>query len=299
MPELIALIGPTAVGKTNVSIELARRLNAEIVGCDSMQVYRGMANLTLQPSAEQQRAVPHHLVNCVEPTDVFNVGHYRRLALEAIRDVQAQGKTVLLVGGTGMYLKALTRGLCDAPPADAQVRQELSAVAAHEGSPVLHERLKTVDPIAAEKIHPNDAQRLVRALEVFTLTGRPLSGWWGRTGGAMPIRTIGLTRDREELRARIHARVERMLADAAVLQEVRALQDVPLSQTARQVHGLRFIQDYMDGRRGLADTITLWQQQVRQYARRQLMWFRAVPDVEWITLTEGDTPETLWNTLCS
>lgn len=294
---IVALIGPTAAGKTDVSIELARRLNAEIVGCDSMQVYHRMAALTLQPSMEQQRQVRHHLVDCVEPTEVFNVGHYRRLALEAIRDIEGRGKTALLVGGTGMYLKALTRGLCDAPPADPQVRRELSEVAAHQGPPVLHERLKTVDPEAAAKIHPNDAQRLVRALEVFTLTGRPLSGWWSQSGEAMRIRTIVLTRDRAELHARINARVERMLADEAVLQEARALRDVPLSVTARQVHGLRFVQEYLDRRRNPADTIMVWQAQVRQYARRQLIWFRAVPDVEWITLTEGDTLEALWKKL--
>lgn len=293
MPGVVALVGPTAVGKTDASIELAKRLNAEIVGCDSMQVYRRMANLTLQPSPAQQLAVRHHLVNCLEPTEVCNMGQYRRLAMEAIRDIQGRGKAVLLVGGTGLYLKALSQGLCDAPAADAQVRRELSAVAAHEGSPVLHERLKTVDPIAAEKIHPNDAQRLVRALEVFVLTGRPLSGWWGRTGQAMPMKTIILTRDRAELRARIDARVERMITDEAVLQEARALEPVALSKTAQQVHGLRFIRDHLAGRKTLAETVTLWQQQVRQYARRQLIWFRAIPDAAWVTAAGDEAPEAL------
>jgi len=294
MPRLIALIGPTAVGKTDVAIELALRLGAEIVGCDSMQVYRGMSRLTQQPSRRQQSAVAHHLVDCIEPTEAFSVGQYRRAALETIRSIHGRGRDALIVGGTGLYLKALTNGLCEAPPADEGVRRELAAVAQARGSAALHEQLKVRDPLAASKIHPHDTRRLVRALEVYELTGEPLSGRWGRSAGeALPMAVIGLTREREELYSRINARVERMIRDEDVLEEVRRVRGRQMSHTARQVHGLAYLETYLDGARGLEETITLWQRQVRQYARRQLIWFRAVAKVQWVTITGEEAPEAI------
>lgn len=292
MSRLIALIGPTAVGKTGVSIALAKRLDAEVVGCDSMQVYRGMSHLTQQPSREQQAAVAHHLVDCIEPADAFSVGQYRRAALEAIRSIHDRGKDALIVGGTGLYLKALTNGLCEAPSADEGLRRELAAVAQARGSAALHEQLKVRDPLAASKIHPHDTRRLVRALEVYELTGEPLSGRWGRSAGeALPMTVIGLTREREELYSRINARVERMIRDEDVLEEVRRVRGRQMSHTARQAHGLAYLEAYLDGARGLEETITLWQRQVRQYARRQLVWFHADPRIQWITMTSEESVE--------
>ena len=292
MQRIVALIGPTAVGKTDVSIELAKRLGAEIVGCDSMQVYRRMSALTTQPTAEQRAAVPHHLIDCVEPTELFNVGQYRRLALEMIADIQRRGKSVLIVGGTGLYLKALTNGLSEAPPADATVRNRLWQEAEQEGSAMLHQRLAQIDPMAASKIHPNDPRRIVRALEVYELTGQPVSRSWRWTDGdGLPMTIIGLQRPREELYERINRRVERMIQDEHVLSEVRALAGVTLSRTAQQVHGLRFIQAYLNGRAGLDETVAAWQQQVRNYARRQMIWFRADPRIQWV---EAEKP---WNAL--
>ena len=291
MPRTVALIGPTAVGKTEVSIELALRLGAEVVGCDSMQVYRGMGRLTQQPAAEQQSAVRHHLVDCIEPAEAFSVGQYRRAALGAIRSVRSRGKDALIVGGTGLYLRALTDGLCEAPPADAGVRRELAAVAQARGSAALHEQLKVCDPLAASKIHPHDTRRLVRALEVYELTGEPLSSRWGwRAGEALPMTVIGLMREREELSGRIDVRVERMIHDEGVIEEVRRMRGMPLSHTARQVHGLAYLEAYLDGARGLEETITLWQRQVRQYARRQLIWFGANPRIQWITMAADEAP---------
>ena len=294
MPSTIALIGPTAVGKTDVAIELALRLGAEIVGCDSMQVYRGMSRLTQQPAAEQQSAVAHHLVDCIEPAEAFSVGQYRRAALDAIRSIQGRGKDALIVGGTGLYLKALTNGLCEAPPADEGVRRELAAVAQARGSAALHEQLQVRDPLAAAKIHPHDTRRLVRALEVYELTGEPLSSRWGHSAGeALPMTVIGLTREREELYRRINARVERMIRDEDVLEEVRRVRGRQMSHTARQVHGLAYLDAYLDGARGLEETITLWQRQVRQYARRQLIWFRAEPQIQWLTLGSDESVESI------
>jgi tRNA dimethylallyltransferase len=299
-PLVIALVGPTAVGKTDVSIALARRLDAEIVGCDSMQVYRRMPILSQQPTNEQRAAVPHHLIDCIEPAEPFNVGQYRRMALETIAGIHRRGKTALLVGGTGLYLKALTHGLCDAPPRDAGIRQQLEEAMAREGGERFHERLQRLDPLAASKIHPRDNRRLVRAFEVYELTGRPLSAFWKRTPGkgwlgtsaggedaggpSLPMTLIGLTREREELYARINHRVERMIREDGVLDEARRVLTLALSQPARQVHGLAFLEAHLRGGASLEETIQRWQQQVRQYARRQMTWFRAHSEIQWVTM---------------
>ena len=292
MHQVVALIGPTAVGKTDVSIELAKRLDAEIVGCDSMQVYRHMPVLTQQPTSSQRAAIPHHLIDCVEPTEPFSVGHYRRAALDAIAAIQRRGNAVLLVGGTGLYLKALTDGLCEAPPADATLRRELVDTAQACGSATLYERLKAVDPVAATNIHPHDTRRLVRALEVYELTGEPLSRFWQRTDApVLPMTLIGLNRNRAELYERINRRVERMIREDGALEEAKCVSGLPLSHTARQVHGLSFLEASLRGERSLSDTVTLWQQQVRRYARRQLIWFRADPRIRWITIAPNETSE--------
>ena len=313
------------MGKTDVSIELAKRLSArggsafgghaEIVGCDSMQVYRRMPILTQQPTHEQRAEVAHHLIDCVEPTDSFSVGQYRQVALEVIEEILRRGKTVLIAGGTGLYLKALTDGLCDAPPADASIRSRLWQAVRQEGSEVFHRRLQQVDPQAASTFHPRDARRIVRALEVYELTGKPLSSFWnassakggslpatgsegqaGASGGdshTLPMTLVGLTRDRAELYARINHRVERMIREDGVLDEAKHVLALPFSHTARQVHGLAFLEAYLKGERTLADTIRLWQQQVRNYARRQLIWFRAEPRISWFMLGPDEPAESI------
>jgi len=302
MQRILALVGPTAVGKTAVSIELAKRLDAEIISCDSMQVYRRMPILTQQPTHEQRAAVPHHLIDCVEPTESFSVGCYRTMALETVAAIQRRGKSVLIVGGTGLYLKALTDGLCDAPPADRRIREKLWQGVQREGSEPFHRRLSEVDPEAAAKFHPHDARRLVRALEVYTLTGKPLSSFWnassakggsasGGNGHTLSITLIGLNRERAELYERINRRVERMIREDGVLDEAKHVLALPSSHTARQVHGLAFLEAYVKGERTLPDTIRLWQQQVRNYARRQLIWFRAEPRIRWVTIESDGTVE--------
>ncbi len=288
---VFALVGPTAVGKTDVSIELARRLQAEIVGCDSMQVYRRMPHLTTQPTPEQQAAVPHHLMSCVEPTDSFSVGQYRTAALAAIADIQQREQSVLLVGGTGLYLKALLRGFSEVPAADERIRAELAAAIRAQGTAAFHTRLQTVDAAAASKIHPNDARRIVRALEVYELTGKPLSSFWHwEQGPALPMTVMGLTCERPHLHARINRRVEHMIRDERVLQEAREALRMPLSRTAGQVHGLCYLETYLAGTATREQTMILWQQQVRQYARRQLIWFRAQPEIQWLTLGAEEHP---------
>lgn len=299
MAHTVALVGPTAVGKTDISIELARRLDAEIIGCDSMQVYRGMAALTQQPTEAQCAAVPHHLIDCIGPTESFSVGQYRPLALSMIEAIHRRGKTALIVGGTGLYLKALTHGLCEAPPGNGTVRARLWEAVEREGSEAHHRRLQTIDPLAASKIHPRDARRVVRALEVYEVTGRPLSnfwrsaptGTWDRAGEAASITVIGLTRPREELYERINRRVKRMIEDEAVLEEARGFRGLLLSLTARKIHGLQFLVRYLNCEISREETIRVWQQQVRNYARRQLTWFRADPKIQWLTVGSAEAPE--------
>lgn len=296
MHRVIALVGPTAVGKTAVAIELAERLGAEIVSCDSMQVYRRMPVLSQAPTHPQRVRVQHHLIDYVEPTESFSAGEYRKLAAPVINQILDRGKRVLITGGTGLYLKVLTEGFCDAPPADVRVREQLWGQCSGQGSLALHSRLREVDENAASRIHPNDARRIIRALEVFALTGRPISAWWRQaTQELMPghVAIFGLDRDRDELYHRIDARLLHMVYEEGVINEVRHLLGLQLSRTVRQVHGLADIESYLSGRITLREMADAWQQRVRNYAKRQLTWFRQTPGLRWVTLRPDEQP---WET---
>lgn len=296
MNRVVALVGPTAAGKSAIAVELAQALGAEIVSCDSMQVYRQMAVLTQAPTHAQRAQVQHHLVAAIEPTHGFSVGEYRRMAAPIIDQVLSRGKRVLIVGGTGLYLKALTEGLCDAPPADVKVRERLWSECHGVGSPTLYHRLRGIDSAAAARIHPHDARRIIRALEVYALTGRPISSWWREASAELlqgQVTMIGLIRGREELCQRINARLLHMVYEQGVINEVRQLLRLPLSRAARQVHGLADIEHYLAGRASLKDAILAWQQRVRHYARRQLTWFRQTPHIQWVTIPSEEHP---WET---
>jgi len=296
MERIVALVGPTAVGKTAVSVELAQVLGAEILSCDSMQIYRDMPILTQAPSHAQRRQVPHYLVECVEPEEPFSVGQYHRLAIPTLHNIMSRGKSALIVGGTGLYVKALLEGLCDAPPANRRIREQLWEAWAHEGAPAMYSRLRAVDRPAASRIHPNDARRIVRALEVFAVSGRPLSDWQRDAsveGLDGQIRVIGLLRDRAELYKMIDLRVSRMIYEEGVVNEARHILRRPLSHTARQVHGLADLEGYLAGHATLKDTVAIWQQRVRRYAKRQLTWFRQTPGIEWVELFREERP---WET---
>jgi tRNA dimethylallyltransferase len=296
MQRIVALVGPTAVGKSAVAVELAQALGAEIVSCDSMQVYRQMEILTQAPTHGQRAQVQHHLVDLIEPTQSFSVGEFRRMAGPIINQILQRGKRVLLVGGTGLYLKALTEGLCDAPPADVRVREQLWSECHGVGSATLYDRLRGIDSTAAARIHPNDARRIIRALEVYALTGKPISSWWREASAELltgQVVILGLNREREELYQRINNRLLRMVYEEGVINEVRRLLRLPLSRTVRQVHGLADIEQYLVGRINLKDTISVWQQRVRNYARRQLIWFRQTAQIQWLNLPAEEHP---WET---
>ncbi|MBI4597450.1 MAG: tRNA (adenosine(37)-N6)-dimethylallyltransferase MiaA [Candidatus Omnitrophica bacterium] len=291
MPRIVALVGPTAVGKSAIAVELAQSLGAEIVSCDSMQVYQQMPILSQAPTRAQRAQVQHHLIDCIEPTADFSVGQYRKMAVPIIDQILARGKRVLIVGGTGLYLRAITEGLCEAPPGDLKVREQLWSECRGVGSATLHNRLQGVDATAASKIHPNDARRIIRALEVYALTGKPISSWW-RTAceeiSAGHVAVIGLTRDRDALYQCINKRLLHMIYEEGVINEVRELLGLPLSRTARQVHGLADLEAYLAGALTLKETITIWQQRVRNYAKRQLSWFRQTTGIAWATVAADE-----------
>jgi tRNA dimethylallyltransferase len=287
----LILTGPTACGKTALGLELAERLGAEILSMDSMAVYRAMDIGTAKPSTAERQRVPHHLVDRLEPWESASVAWWLQEAARCVADIEKRGKRVLFVGGTPLYLKALLRGLFDGPRADPELRRRLSQQAAQQGCQALYQRLAMVDPVTAARLHPHDLRRIIRALEVWDLTGRPMSTWqtqWSAQRGAANAenfqhcavpRCLWLDLPRAELHARINARVERMIA-AGLVEEVRALRSVPrpLSREAAQALGYKEISAYLDGKMSLAEAIVQIQTRSRNFAKRQVTWFRHLPE---------------------
>jgi tRNA dimethylallyltransferase len=282
----LVLTGPTGSGKSRLALALAEQLGAEIVSMDSMALYRGLDICTAKPSRAERQHVPHHLLDVLDPWEPSSVAWWLDRARECVANIQGRGRRVLFVGGTPLYLKALRHGLFDGPAADAEVRRRLEAEAAREGSSTLHQRLAVVDPVSASRLHPNDTRRLVRALEVFETTGRPLSAWqqqWNTpltpaptTDGIAPEeRCLWLERPREELYARIDLRVRQMIAEGLV-EEIRAVRTHPrgISKQAGQALGIEELAAFLDGRQELEQAIALLQQRTRNFAKRQLTWFR-------------------------
>jgi tRNA dimethylallyltransferase len=280
----LILTGPTGSGKTQLALELAGRLNAEIVAMDSMTLYRGMDLGTAKPTALERRHIPHHLLDVLDPWESASVAWWLERAAACCREIEARGKRVLLVGGTALYLKALLHGLFDGPPADEALRRQLTEEAEHAGRAALHERLACVDPASAARLHPNDVRRVVRALEVWQLTGRPISMWqqqWAPDGNrspTTPAAALWLDLPRPELYGRINRRVEHMVAGGLV-EEVRTLRQLPrpLSREATQALGYKEMFDHLDGHATLAETVTRIQTRTRNFAKRQITWFRHLP----------------------
>ncbi len=278
------MAGATAVGKTTLAIAVAEALGAEIVGCDAFQVYQGLPLLTAKPSADELARVPHHLIGEVPLTQTFDVAQYRELALKRIEEIHRRGRIALVVGGTGMYLRALTRGLADLPPADAQVRAQLEAQSSDE----LQMQLERLDPTAFSRIDLKNRRRLIRALEVCILTGKPFSSSqsnWNENFSH--LRGVLLERSRPELYKRINQRVESMFA-SGVLAETAGAGEV--GATAAQTLGLREIHAVLRGELQQQEAIQLIQQATRQYAKRQATWFRREP---WLISIELSATATL------
>jgi len=285
LPPLVVITGPTGVGKTEVAVRLASRLRVEVVSADSRQVYRGMDVGTAKPTGEQRAAVPHHLVDVVNPDERYNAARFRAEAREAISAILERGKLPLVVGGTGLYIRALLRGLLPAPPADPEVRRELKAFLEREGVEALHSRLGEVDSEAARRIHPRDPVRIIRALEIHRLTGAPLGTptHWRQSRPEWATLLVGLTRPRPSLYAALDARVERMVA-GGLEEETRCLLDAGHSPAlpALQGIGYRHFVRVIQGPWSEADAIRLMKRDTRQYAKRQWTWFAGEPGIRWV-----------------
>jgi tRNA dimethylallyltransferase len=286
---ILILAGPTAVGKTDVSILLAQELLGEIVSADSMQIYRGMDIGTAKPTSEQRKLVYHHMIDIVEPNQPYSVGDYLRDARSAIDGIIASGGTPVVVGGTGLYIRALMRGLFHGPPADIELRERLLQREA-EGEPgVLYSDLVKVDPEAAIKIHPNDLRRTVRALEVYYLRDRKLSEFQrDHAFQERPYRfsLLFLVRSRSELYPRIEKRVDRML-DQGLESEVKALMDRGFNPDLISMQGLgykHFMAHFL-GRTSRDEAIALLKRDTKRYAKRQFTWFRRENDATWVDIT--------------
>ena len=284
---LIVLVGPTSVGKSNLAIALAERVGGEILAADSMQVYRGLDIGTAKPGAEERRRVRHHLLDLVDPDQSFTAADYARLASTAIADIRRRGHLPIMVGGTGLYVRAVLRGLFDGPGEEISIRNALLQAAAKAGILPLYRRLEVLDAEAAAGIHPNDLFRIVRALEVVTIVGRPISALRAegrKVHKAVPGRVLwfGLERERQELYQRIETRVEEMMA-GGFLDEVRGLLDrgyLPALKPLRAI-GYRHMVEYLEGRTKLDDTVACLKRDTRRYAKRQLTWFRHEEGLEW------------------
>jgi tRNA dimethylallyltransferase len=290
------VLGPTATGKSALAIELALRHRGEIISCDSTAVYRGFDIGTDKVPAEQQRGIRHHLVDVVEPTDEYTAARFVRDAVASIQDIYGRGRWPILVGGTGLYYRALVRGLFPGPAADVTLRARLEAIARRRGVGFLHRMVAKVDAASARRILPRDLKRLVRALEVYFLTGTPLTDHFANTVsplGGDKILAVALSLPLDEIAARTARRVDEQF-ERGLLDEIRGLLARGVPETARPFGGLVYRQalEHLHGVRNEAETRALVARENRHYARRQLIWFRKEPNLVWLQ-TSGEQPETI------
>jgi tRNA dimethylallyltransferase len=286
---ILIIAGPTAVGKTDASILLAQELSAEIVSADSMQIYRGMDIGTAKPTKEQRRLVYHHMIDIAEPDQPYSVGDYLRDARAAIDGILSSGGTPIVVGGTGLYIRALTRGLFHGPPGDLELRERLLQRESEGENGTLYSDLVKVDPEAAIKIHPNDLRRTVRALEVYYLKDRKLSEFHREhlfQDRPYPFRLLFLVRSRAELYPRIEKRVDQMIADGLEA-EVKALMDRAYSPALPSMRGLGYKQfmDHLLGKISRDEAVALLKRDTKRFAKRQFTWFRRELEAQWVDIS--------------
>jgi tRNA dimethylallyltransferase len=296
MPRLVAILGPTAVGKSALGIGLARRVNGEVVSCDSTAVYRGFDIGTDKVPHDQRRGVPHHMIDVADPTEEYSAARYAREAAEVIRAITARGRTPILVGGTGLYYRALIRGFFPGPSRDPVLRGRLERVAARRGPERLHAWLCRIDPPAAARIQPRDLKRIVRALEVYLLTGRPITSHFADTSSPLigyDVAAFALRIPSDEIALRVARRVDAQF-EGGLLDEIRRLLDAGVPPRAHPFTGLVYRQalEHLRGLRNEAATRDLIVRENRKYARRQLIWFRKEPNLRWIHAA-GEREETL------
>jgi len=286
--KVIFIVGPTGAGKTGISIKLAKKINAEIVCCDSMQIYKNLDIMTGQPASRQMSLAAHHLFGIKNPTEDFSVAEYRKLALKKIKEIQQKGRDVIFVGGTGLYVQVLLDGLFLSPKKDLKFRKRLYAQAEKYGIEKLFEKLKNIDAVAARLIHPNDLRRIVRALEVYKLTGKTISELKTQSSGGIfglyPTYIFCLFyKDRNLLYDRINRRVDDMFKKGLV-KEVQSLSRFKFGMTASQALGLKQVQSFIKGEYDLEKAKELLKLDTRRYAKRQMSWFRRDKRIKWIPL---------------
>jgi tRNA dimethylallyltransferase len=297
--KMIVILGVTASGKARLAFELAQRLDAEIVSVDSMKVYRRMDIGTAKPSPEAQQQVKYHMIDVVEPSESFSAGLFHEQASAVIGDMRARGKSVIAVGGTALYLKALLYGLFEGPGRDEQIRAELLAEADTVGLAALHRRLVEIDPEAADRISPNDTKRIIRALEVYRLTGKPISSLQRQFEAPAPVHDwmiVGLRRERALESRRINARVKRMI-ETGLVDEVGSLlaEERPLSPQARCAIGYAEIIEHLAGGMPLEEAVEQIKKNTRRLAKGQRTWFKTFRNVQWVDIEPEASPETIFD----
>jgi tRNA dimethylallyltransferase len=295
---MVLIIGVTASGKGQLAFGLAESLGAEIISIDSMKVYRRMDIGTGKPPKEAREKVPYHLIDVVEPSDAFSVAAFVDLADGAIEQIKSRERPIIAVGGTALYIKALLYGLFEGPGTDEQIRAELQARAETESGELYHE-LAAIDPAAAERISPNDTRRIIRALEVYKITGKPISSFQNQFNAEEPLldwTIIGLRRERAEENKRINARVKKMIS-AGLVDEVKSLlgEEKPLGRQARCAIGYAEIIDHLSGRTTLEDAVELIKKNTRRLAKNQRTWFKTFSNVNWLDIEPEESYEKIFS----
>jgi tRNA dimethylallyltransferase len=286
VPPLVAVVGPTAAGKSALALRLALERGGEIVSCDSLQVYRGLDIGSAKPTPEERRAVSHHLVDVVGPDEAFSAAEYARSARAALEEIRGRGRLAIVAGGTGLYLKALLYGLSEGPSRDEPLRRRLESMASRFGRPRLHRLLRRVDPASAARIQPGDAVRSVRALEVYLLTGRTIGSLHERGGTALAgfrVKVLGISPGRSELRRSVETRTRAML-ERGLVDEVRRLVSQGLSPEARPLGAIGYRQALavVRGQMSEAEAEGAIVRDTMRFAKRQMTWFRHQADVHWV-----------------
>jgi len=292
---VVAIVGPTAIGKSRIGIEVAKILKTEILTADSRQVFREMNIGTDKPALAEQQGIPHRLIDLVDPDQSFNVGDFRHQAAQEISRLHRQGLLPLVIGGTGLYIRALLRGLCPGPPANWLIRNELAQEAKTQGPTFLYKKLQQVDPDLAQRLHPNDQPKIQRALEVYRILGTPLSVVHQQhrfEDTPYPSLLIGLTMDRQVLYQRIETRVEWEIHKGLV-QETQCLMDRGYHRELGSMKGLGYRQfsGYFAGEYSYEEAVRLLKRDTRHFAKRQMTWFQKEPGIHWIPLEESDIPD--------
>ncbi|QTA91385.1 tRNA (adenosine(37)-N6)-dimethylallyltransferase MiaA [Desulfonema magnum] len=283
--DVVIICGPTGVGKTSVAIKIAKMFDGEIIGADSMQIYKYMDIGTAKPTPDEQACIPHHMIDIVEPDEPFDAAKFAKMARKKIMELHQRKIMPFVVGGTGLYIKSLTQGMFRDAPSDPDIRRRLKQEAALSGSAFLHERLGQYDPETAERLHPNDIFRIVRALEVYEITGRTISDHHREhrfADAPFNVLKIGLHKDREMLYHRIESRVDAMI-EQGLSDEVGKLFDMGYSENLKSMQsiGYRHIADFLRGRLSYDEALRTLKRDTRRYAKRQLTWFKADSEIEW------------------